>query len=203
MSEGQTNVASETQIAHLTKLTHRTDQMVTAHSILRDRYEARSNLLSGINIFSAAVVTFLSVASLEIKDALLPVTINPDYLLATLAFVSFCGSLAELHFRWREKASVHADAANSYARLKLSLAEGVAEKSTLTHDRYVSLKTAYDSTSDAVARIPDRQFVKLKAAHKRKINLSSYLDDHPSANILLTRIKFWCRDNIGYTAATR
>jgi hypothetical protein len=34
-----------------------------------------------------------------------------------------------------------------------------------------------------------------KRRHKIKVALSKHLDAHPSASLLLTRLRFWFRDN--------
>jgi len=45
--------------------------------------------------------------------------------------------------------------------------------------------------------VPEREFLIQKRRHKLKIALSKHLDTHPSASLLLTRIKFWIKDNLG------
>lgn len=181
------------------KISGKIDQFVTSHSIVRDSLRRKSNIIGGVTLFSSAIVTFLAIASDKVKEAILPESVNADYLLSTLAFVILCGSLAELQFKWRDRAAEHAEAANSFARLKLIFSRDIALGVDKTQQGYVGLKTAYDNVCDMAVKLPDRQFVKLKAAHRRKIELSRYIDDHPYASIWLTRLKLKWRDDTGRT----
>lgn len=181
--------------SQLRKIAGKIDQFTTAHSIMRDSLRRKSGIISGITLFSSAAVTFLAIASDNIKEALLPNAVNSDYLLSTLAFVILCGSLAELQFKWRDRAAEHAEAASSFARLKLLFSREAALGADETQQGYVGLKTAYDNVCDMAVKLPDRQFIKLKAAHRRKIELSKYIDEHPHGSIWLTKLKLKWRDD--------
>jgi hypothetical protein len=53
----------------------------------------------------------------------------------------------------------------------------------------------YDMASAAGVEIPEKDFLALKQRHKIKVALSKSVDDHPSASLMLLRVKMWLRDN--------
>jgi len=50
-------------------------------------------------------------------------------------------------------------------------------------------------TSSVGVAIPEREFLRHKQRHKLKVALSKHVDTHPAASLLITRVKFWLRDN--------
>jgi hypothetical protein len=174
----------------------RIDQGITAHSFLRDKFSRRAALLSSLIIFGAALVTFLAVSSAGIKAALSLSDGGSEHLAGFLGFVVLLCAILELQCGWREKGSRHAEAANALARLKLLLARDIGSDLVLTKARYTELQQAYENINDLVAKIPERRFLELKALHRRKVEISKFLDHHPGSSIILLKVKMWLRDNI-------
>jgi hypothetical protein len=174
----------------------RIDQGITAHSFLRDKFRRRAGLLSSLIVLGAALVTFLAVSSAGIKAALSLSDSGAEHLTGLLGFVVLLCSILELQLGWREKGSHHAEASNALARLKLLIARELGSDLPLTRARYTDLQQAYENINDLVARIPERRFLELKALHRRKVEISKFLDHHPGSSIILLRTKMWIRDNM-------
>jgi hypothetical protein len=93
-------------------------------------------------------------------------------------------------------AKVLAEAANALARLKLLIARELSSDLALTKARFAEIQRAYENVNDLVAKIPERRFLELKALHRRKVEMSKFLDEHPGASISFLRLKVWFRDNM-------
>ena len=174
--------------ARLAKL----DQNLSAHSILRDRYSRRSSALSLGLILSSTIVALLAVASHDIRSAL---GSNADLLIAFFGVVVLLGSIAELSLRWRECAAAHAEAARALGRLKLLMTRELALDRTISDAKFYELRQSYEDVHDLIAKIPESQFLALKAAHRRKVEISRIISKNPSASITLLRVALFARDN--------
>jgi hypothetical protein len=174
----------------------RIDQSITAHSLLRDKFSRRAGTLSFAILAAAAVVTFLAISSEEIKSFFLLSHTNSDYLIGALGFIVLVCSIAELQFAWREKFARHAEAAGALARLKLVIGRDLGSEIAISRARYAEMQQAYENVNDLITRIPERKFLRLKAIHRRKVEMSKFLDDHPGSSITLLRVKIWFRDNL-------
>ena len=169
-----------------------TDQMVTAYSILRDRYAARATSLT-LGILGSSVVlvacTFLP------GYALSNVGLSPFFtkiiIGAFSSFVLFL-SIAELRVDWRERSRLYAEAAESLAKHKSKCRAVLNKEVSTSQDQIAEMTKGYNSTMDGLPRIPDKQFVKLKACHLSKVRLSRMVDSSVGCPVWVLRrdIKF-------------
>ena len=176
----------------------RVDQGITAHSHLRDKFSRRAAALSTVIIVAAAIVTVLATSSDTIKELLFLSPSRADQIVGLAGLVALLLSILELKVGWREKSSRHAEAANSLSRLKLLIVRELGNDRALTKARYTELHQAYEDVNDLITKIPESKFLELKAIHKRKVEMSKFLDTHPGSSIILLRIKIWLRDNISW-----
>jgi uncharacterized protein YdcH (DUF465 family) len=174
----------------------RVDQSITGHSFLRDKFSRRAATLSSIILVGAAIVTFLAVSSESIRTYFFLSNSRADYLIGLLGFIVLLCSIFELKISWRERSSRHAEAANALARLKLLITRELASDLALTKARFAEIQQAYENVNDLIAKIPEGRFLELKALHRRKVEMSKFLDKHPGASIHLLRFKIWLRDSI-------
>lgn len=166
------------------------DMMLSGHSSLSERYRRRSTALTlAIMVLSIAGGT-LALQNDKSVD-ILGVTLESKEWLAGLAGVIFFLSLLELVLDWRGRACAHEDASTRLGRLK-----GEFRRAKVFNDRVctdgVDLDLEYDQTTAAIVEIPNSVFNRLKAKHRRKIEVSKLLDESPGAPILLLRWRvFW------------
>jgi hypothetical protein len=179
----------------LKRTSKRIDQAITSHCILRDRYEKWSTAISVAVILASAALTFLALANDDVRSMLLPRGMLTDNVLAFCGFIVLMLSILDLRFNWKEKAAKHGEAANALSRLKLVINRDAADVNELSRERFEKLQTQYEDLSDLIAKIPESKFLKLKAVHRRKVELSKMLDTHPGASVTLLRVKLWIRDN--------
>jgi hypothetical protein len=174
----------------------RVDQGITAHSYLREKFARRGAIISAGIIIASALVTFLAVASVSIRTYLQLSNDHADHIIGLLGFIVLICAILELQIGWREKSSRHAEAAGALSRLKLIITRELASDLTLTKARFNELQQAYESVNDLVAKIPENRFLELKALHKRKVEISKFLDKQPGSSVRLLKVKIWLRDNV-------
>jgi hypothetical protein len=100
--------------------------------------------------------------------------------IAVLGALTFFLTIVELVVEWRRRAWSHADAARRLAVLKSQFRRATVQANGVESDG-TDLDAAYDDTMAAIVEIPNRDFVPLKARHRRKVALSRLIDQHPGA----------------------
>ena len=169
------------------------DQMITAYSVLRDRYARRATILTLTIFFSSVILcvcTFLSDASLaRVGFSEGSVTL----IIGIASSIVLFASIVELNVGWKEKAKEYGLAADKLAEYKIRCQskDGAAVSDSNGADEKESAD-AYREVMRNLPRIPDVQFVKLKAYHLRKVQLSKMADDNIGCPIIMLRISlFW------------
>src|SRR4029079_3151373 len=95
-------------------------------------------------------------------------------------------TLFDLVIDWREKTWQHEQSADRLANLKASFrAATVVDGEVDTGD--VDLAREYQQTMDLTVKIPERQFLRVKVKHERKVALSKLISAHPGAPLLYLR----------------
>ena len=179
----------------LTTRLRKLDQNISAHSHLRDQFSRRSTILGFVLIISSTIVTIFAVASDRIKALLLPGWLEPDLVISLCGVVVLLGTIAELALGWKEGGAAHAEAARALARLKLLFTHELSKPGQIPLAKFAELRQSYEDLHDLVAKIPESKFLKLKAAHQRKVVLSKMISASPGASLWLLRIKLWIREN--------
>lgn len=168
------------------------DQMLTAYSILRDRYSRIATALTLVIFLTSTVLvtcTFLP------EGSLLDVGISSKALRLILGLSSglvLFASVAELALRWRELSQKYGDAADRLAKLKAHL-RAATVGGIPTEDQYREMLQHFDTTMEGLPRIPDRQFGALKAYHLRKVKLSQMCDEAIGCPVFLLRLRLMWR----------
>jgi hypothetical protein len=164
------------------------DVMVSAHARLRDRYHRRA-LVVDLAIFAGSTILC---ATVFVDPQLISSTSLSETgargLLGGMSVLIFFLSIVAMLFEWKEAAGRHGRAAIVLGDLKAKgrlLAAGVQSGSPEAEE-FVRL---YDSLMPTLPPIPDDQFVKLKAYHRRKVELSQAIDHNPNAPVFVLRLK--------------
>lgn len=169
------------------------DQMLTAHSALRDRYTGRSRTLTLLIVALSVAATAVAFVSGEKKVSIGIFSWHLQELAGLLTVVIFVLALVDLVVDWRGESWAHDDAAKRLGELKLRF-RGATIGQEVVDTGGVDLAGEYERTMNAIAPIPDRHFLALKAKHKRKIAVSQMLDTEPGAPIWLLRLRLLRRD---------
>lgn len=168
------------------------DQSLSAHTTFAEWMRRRRRLLIMSIIILSVAATALAFADEHshidfVFYAALPIWAG---VLSTLVFVL---ALADLVFGWDKVAAQHEDAARRLDALAVLFRSARVENGTIDTGA-VNLESEYWSTMNSIARIPNRYFVKLKAQHLRKVELSKAVSAAPYTSILVLKGKLLRRD---------
>ena len=183
------------EIGDLKKLLRKVDQAITGHSILRDRYSGRSTVLNLVLLVLSAVITFMAFASKATVEAVFPEFLQNEHALPIFALLMFVITIVEVRVGWKEKSASHGEAANALSSFKHELQKAIGESAGgLEVARFF---TNYQYVNSSITKIPDSEFLQLKKAHKKKVEICVLLDQYPGASITLLKVKVFLRDNFG------
>ena len=165
------------------------DMMLTMHSILRDRFGFRARLFD-LSLLAVAVVlcslTFLDPALIEFFK------INP---MVTRLVTGICSigvfllSVISLRVEWKERAARHQQACGILAEIKTEARNfsNVGESMAVTELR--EFLRAASERMRILPEIPDSEFLRLKAKHLQKVEISRYLSSYPGVPIWVLRLR--------------
>jgi hypothetical protein len=168
--------------------------MLTAHSILRDRFARRASVFDIVLLALSAILcgtTFLDPALVKYFH------LDPEAIRSVLgacAILVFILSIVGLRVDWKERSARHQHACSTLADIKARSRELIrAQGDHQVRESFEFLRASGFAMSE-LPSIPEVEFVKLKAKHKQKVEISRLLDEHPSAPIWLLRWKLRFRD---------
>lgn len=165
------------------------DQMITAHSVLRDRYKRRAFILS-ISLLAAAVV--LNACVFVRDDVLTNFGLDPkraNIVLGMASAVTFLISLIEMRIDWAGQSRLHDEGVKKLARLKLALRKPKKAVAAISPHAQEKHEEEYERVMSEIAPIPDREFNAMKARHRFKVELSRRIEQQPCAPLWWVTVK--------------
>lgn len=172
---------------------------LSAHTSIAQRMRRRrSALVAGIIVLSV-IATSLAFADEErhlnfVLSASLPTWAG------ILSAIVFILALFDLLFGWERSAAEHEDAARRLDPLA-AIYRGIKPEGDDVDTGDIDLEREYWSVLDSIARIPNRDFARLKAQHLHKIEISKALDDYPNASSRAIGLKLRWRDTVAFFRA--
>lgn len=170
------------------------EQLVTAHSVLRDRYARRAFVIDITILGSTLWLTAMSLVNPVMGVELTPGGLSRDLWLGVLSVVAFFLSIVQIRVDWKGKENAHARACDAYASVKRETVNLLAQEQ-FDGQEYKRILDKYESAGTMSIPIPESEFNKLKGKHKIKMEISNFLNDRPAASVPLLRFRLWCRDN--------
>ncbi|HKM77705.1 MAG TPA: hypothetical protein VJZ03_01400 [Candidatus Bathyarchaeia archaeon] len=155
------------------------DQMLTMHSLLRDRMERRAFWLNTALIASSL---FLTVFTFVGDDLLRALNLDPAltrFVLGLVTVVVLICSITEFRVDWRSVAGRHAEAVSRLARMKTKYRQSFTDTGGNDPQTNAILTSACDNMMSNISTIPDRWFNVLKAEHQFKRLLSERISQCP------------------------
>ena len=157
------------------------DQLVSMHSMLRDRYGRLALALNTLLVlvsFGLCVLTFVG------DEILVNAGQNPvlaRLVVGLVAAVILALSITEFRVDWRARSTRHADAATRLSEVKGEYRRVWAESERVEAGEARQLSRLYETTSQDVVEVPERLFNRLKGKHVFKRMLSEETSAHPKA----------------------
>jgi hypothetical protein len=174
------------------------DMLCTGHAGLRDRYARRALILDlsilGLSTWLAA----LAFVAPRLNLSLTPFGLDPQLWTGLLSVATLFLAIAQLKTDWKGRSDAHRRTLDIYAEVKRE-AGYLLGSGELDEQACRRVLARYDMASAVGVEMPERFFLGEKRRHKMKVAVSEHLDTHPGASIMLTRLRFWIRDNLGKT----
>ena len=173
-----------------------TDQMVTSHSVLRDRFHRYSLLVEIVVLVGSAAVTSLAFVDSAALKSIIPSQVPPAVILAVAGLITFVASIIQLKVDWAGKSALHSKAAEFVLDLKgelgrIHLVGSQGEREAL----FIPVRAKYEMIGKLTPPIPDGQFLALKRLHCLKIEISKRINRRPGAWPWLTKLRIVLGDN--------
>ena len=166
-----------------------TDQLLSMHSSLRDKYERRAFLL---NTALIAISLFLCVFAFVDDVVLGSLGYHPPMtrlVLGLSAVIVLILSITEFRVDWRAMGAKHAEGVKHLAELKAECRKAFNESTGNDSEKNSTLTTQYNKTMAKLPPIPEQHFNTLKANHQFKRILSQRLSQNPKAPEWFLRIQ--------------
>jgi len=171
------------------------DMLVTGHANLRDRYSRRATLLDLAVMALSTWLTAIVFIEPRINIKLTPFGFDPQLWIGFLGIFTFFLSIVQLRVDWKGRSDAHKRSFDLYSEVKRECGYLLASQKPLTPDSCQRVLSRYDLATEVGTHLPENEFLAQKRNHLQKIEISKLLDKHPSASILLARMRFWWRDN--------
>lgn len=169
------------------------DQMCTMHSMMRDRFAGRARVLDLTLLVASGCLAAVTFVGNDIVTFLGLTQTGAKVLLGAASTLVFVAGLAVSRVDWKAAAERHGRASSTFADLKArarSLATPDGNCDEAETQEYLRQAATIVGT---LPEIPEAQFLRLKAAHLRKIALSRLLDRTYAAPLWLLRLNLMWR----------
>lgn len=114
------------------------------------------------------------------------------YVLRGFSVLAFMLSILSLRIDWKGKSASHRDAAAKMSSAVASFRKYRGTDGTWPPQCSAELDGVYWEAMHNSIPIPESLFVKLKARHVRKVELSKMLDSNPGCPVLVLRVRLLC-----------
>lgn len=172
------------------------DALCSGHAALRERFSRRALVLDLAILFLTTWLVAVAFVPRAVSAKLDPLNVDPQIWIGFLGVGTFLLYLLQLKTDLKTQADAHKRTVDLYAEVKREAGYVLASQE-LDESACRRVLSRYDMASAVGVAMPESEFLKQKRRHRIKVVLSEYLDSHPSASILLTRVRFWWRDNWG------
>ena len=170
------------------------DLLCTGHAGLRDRFARRALILDILILGLSSWLVAMAFVEPRINVRLTPFGLDSQIWVGALSVATFFLTLVQFKTDWKGRADAHKRTFDIYAEVKREAGYLLASRDT-EETACRRVLSRYDMASAVGVAIPEREFLLQKRRHKMKVALSKHLDLYPSASLVLTRIRFWIRDN--------
>ncbi len=153
------------------------DQLLTAHSVLRDRYARRARFLSVSALALSVALNGFVFANDDVLKFIFRGHVEAAKIglgLVSIGLLVF--AIIEFRVNWEGKSQSHSEAVSRLGRLKAKFRDG---QTTPSEDYWSALSNEYATTMRELPPIPERSFARLKALHVHKRVLSREISNHP------------------------
>jgi len=164
------------------------NQTLSIHCFLRDRYLKYSFILDIIVLLCSVILCATIFAKNELYVFLGLETGNSQNLLGIFSVIIFFVSLLHFLVKWKEKSEKHKDAIKKLSKTLSLFRELQKEDKTWDSEDRHKLNTQYWQSMRNIVEIPEKLFLKMKAKHIRKVEVSKLSDNYKGCPIFILKI---------------
>ncbi len=186
----------EGQRAELERIRRVADMLCSGHAALRDRYAGRATALDLAILALTAWLSAIAFVAPRINASLIPFGVDSQIWTGLLSVTTLFLAIVQLKTDWKGRSDAHRRSLDVYAEVKRE-AGYILAKDEIEERAFNNVLERYNLASAVGIEIPEREFLAQKRHHKMKVALSKYLDDHPSASIVIVKARLWYRDTFG------
>ena len=185
------NYSNEPGMDELNRQRRVIDMMITAHAVLKDRYNAAASFFEVSLLICSVILNTLIFVDANFVQKFTGLTEDQQKLIIGLSCLAvFIISIVMLQVAWREKGSSHANAAQQLFALKQEAREiGALPDDPGKQLMINEFNKKYGQITNMLIKIPDKQFNALKLVHARKVELSKMIDKYPGSRLWILKIR--------------
>ncbi len=165
------------------------NMMTTMHSILKDRYRFFALSVDLLILFCSVILCAAVFLDPAILKTLNIGAASSRVVLGITSMLVFLLSLVQLRVNWKGKSELFDRSLETLCQLK-SECGILLESPNSSEEEVLEQCKNYNEILAKLPKIPDRLFTTLKAKHKRKVELSKYIDTRPESPFWLTKLFF-------------
>lgn len=170
------------------------DLMLNSHALLRDKYKFRALLLNiGILLASVFICALVFVDAQLFNQIGIP-SQKAKFFIGVFSIICFALSLIEYRIDLKGQASLHSDAANRLASLKIEYRDSYSKFKGASETENQKLTDKYNETMDRIVSIPESMFIKLKSSYHHKKIVSKLINEFPSTPVFILSMKSRFKD---------
>ena len=167
--------------------------MMTAHSVLRDRFLFYSSFFEITLLISAVILNVVVFIDEQYIFRMTGIDGDAQKLIAgTASIIVFAISVVLLQVRWKEKAENHSKALDQlFELLQDCRAIANTDDGTEIAEATERFNKRYFEVFNSIVKLPDNRFNSLKMIHYRKIELSKMIERYPRSRLLILKIRLF------------
>ena len=171
----------ENNLEQLKSFRDKADLLASIHSKLSDQYKSWHTAISSILLLISSILvgmTFISDQFIKDSIGLMPNTWK--WIVGIISILNFAGILLLSEWKFQESAASHREAVRFYFAIVNRIRELVdrADKTEITDETVEKVRADYGRTQ-ALPKIPDSRFLKLKQWHLQKVAISREISKSP------------------------
>jgi hypothetical protein len=183
------------QIRELRRIKSVSDLLCTGHSVKADELHRRAVILDVLLLVVSAWLVAIAFLDESAGRKFVPFDVSAQIWSGLLGFAAFVLSLIQLRVDWKGRADAHRRSCDLYADVKRDIGYLIANRD-FTDENIRRALTKNDMAAAMSVPISEADFLRIKRAHKTKVEISKILDDRPFSSILLIRITLWLKDSL-------
>lgn len=162
------------------------DMMITMHSIIAKRNKNWALFFDLILLLFAVLLNalvFVDYNVLGVKDVEIA-----EKIIGVTSIVIFFISIVVLRVEWKKIAEKHKIAVDQLTELKIQYNLLIEDTKTATRKKINKFSKKYTDTLEAIVKVPNSKFNRLKKKHYYKIELSKLISINPAVPLFILKL---------------